>query len=1235
MAADLDGAGVRQHNRPMGTHGEDTYVQLVNRLFCKPDAPYGPYVLRGDPEVVVPNVLIRARVHRPGDLADRYEISLFLGIHGFAGELWEHELRSLLRLEALNHPALPEIKGGSFRAADGVAFIMTRDHGQPLRHDLAVQWARDHPIEALEQFSVLLDALSQLHGARLLHRNLTMGALRAVQPDDSSQVNVQLTRFEMSTLIGNLVRRVSRREEAQARDLIRRLYLTPPEGVEEARHLAYLAPETHDYLLSDRAASRRDWETTDVFGMGVVGWEWFCGPIPEVLPEEYAAVSAAEGPAKAIALARLHEAMRRHLTRKTDLPRPLAELLRRLLHSAPESRDTSFEALRYLEQHWEGIRGVWDLDDEQKPYLVAFMPGKSEETIYNKRKWISRTPADPAGRDELKLFLEQELRCAELVWSSTGAVGYATDDLDKLEEAEWVLIGERAVWFCAYLYDEDLLSRRRGKRHEDTLVIKYFKERNYAQELVNARPRRRVGRLELVPFYPGQSLREVRAGRPSWRKLTDSVRKVGRRNPEDADFLRSLDFLLEYERVELDARKYPFIRIDEGEQPGTAILRHDHKRDDERRHRSPLLTAYSADGRRRPPLGDFVERLSTEDDFIRLDVVSGTRPHFHGSCKTVDLVERKDADTIVVRPRGDTVVPKVGWLRPSEDGGSEPQLIRKVRARTALESQAALIRNLRDPQAFDLGRGRWDADNDERLEGEAPDRIRDMLALQPFYALQGPPGTGKTTVAAHAVRRYLKAEPGARVLVSAQSNYALDNLAARLIKELPEETLILRETPAGAKDEDTVKDPVVLEHTLRRLTQRVAENVELELTAMLDPDKLSEADRRRLKKRSGWFPPRLDEKERALAEEWLRSVQSNKIELTDRIRSGASVVLATCSISSTITETVRDPSDMFDWVILEEAAKAWPTEVIIPLVLGTRWTLIGDHRQLGAYREREVSQFLESLSDHADDDVRRHFEDRKSRLRALKLFASLFEEGSPDANSSPARRRVSPLGRLELQFRMHPIIAQPVGRAFYRLQPEQRDEDGLPVSFLRTHGATAEIDHGVSRPYFLKNSPLVWLDTAGMEQCREEPFWYNLGEVELIEKLVQQMDPPPLPPGVPAEEDGGLVILTPYLAQKKRLESRGLLARRVHTVHSYQGREADRVIVSLVRSTRLGNTVASNVGHVGQDEVINVLLSRARRLLVLVGNLEHLATCGGESWDIVIRTIKRYGRIEPARILEE
>jgi AAA domain len=1197
----------------------------IDELFCRPQAPFGTFRRDEPPVVVVEGLVVRARLERDDD---RYELTLYRDIDGFPGELWERSAKTMLRLRALNHPALPRIVTANYLRGPRVAFTLTEERGRPLDPAEAVRWAAVAPLEAFEQFSLLLDALKRLHGSRTMHRLMLPTAFRVIESADSLEARLSLSRFEMSALISNVIRRVVGNDAVEVRSIVRQLYLTPapgpdPDGLVLARHLAYLAPEIHPYLFDDHHRSRRDWDTTDIFGLGVFGWEMFCGGLPQRVPQELAAVAASEGSGRIRALADLHGAMRDLLRREPEVPQALRAVLAEMLATEPAARSSSFTVATRVEREWDAIRSHWEAPVD-KPYLVAFMAEESANSLYNERHWIPRNPVDAAGREALRAFYEDELEQAYLVHSLTGAEGYASGPSDLLQEAEWVLIGQRAVWFCAYLRERALGGTIR-EVHEDTLVIKYLREHDYARELYTAQPRRRIPAIDLVALRPGQPLGSIRNGRPSWAPLVKSIRRDPLRDHLNEEFLQSLDFLLNYQRAELEARTYPYVAEDDGGQ--IVVLRYDEERDDAWRQRTPLFSAYARDQQRRPALGDFVSGLDSGDGWTQLTLDGRLdRPRFTGQSSVVQFVARRDDHSVEVRVPFGARVPARGWLRPAADSGSRTHLDRQLRARQALETQSALVTELRSPRPMGIGRQQWQLDPARRLYGNAPAVIRDMLSRFPLYALQGPPGSGKTTAVANALKLYLAVERGAKVLVSAQSNYALDNLAERLIKALPDGLIVLREVTARATDDKV--SSAVKPYILTELTDRTRREVERRLDERLKPAKTA----------AGEAPAgerQLTDAERQISIEWRAKVQADQIELSDRLRSGASVVLATCSVAATALDDAAQLTDAFDWVILEEAAKAWPTELIIPLTMGTRWTLVGDHRQLGAYRSDDVERFLESLEGYPNERVRLHYDAREKRLDVLNLFRTLFEqkdgdEGVPgDGKHQPAwaRGNSEGLGRLTMQFRMHRDIAEPVRRAFYPAEPKQYDENSLPVSFLESHESATE-DHGVVTPRYLKRRPLVWVDTGDYPRCQDELMWSNDGEVALIEKIVSRMHPPPAPPG--EDEQDSLAILTPYLAQVTKLQSRDLLRNRVHTVHSFQGREADRVIVSLVRTTRVSDHPQQNVGHVGKDEVVNVLLSRAKRLLLLVGRFSHFRDNGGPTWQLVTGIVERYGCVVPA-----
>lgn len=1217
--------------------------ELIDRLFCRDEAQFGGYTLVGDPEIVVPERLVRATLNRRTETHghDAYQLTVFLQITGLAGELWEHTARNLLRVGALNHPALPQIAMGKFVPNEDIAFTLTRERGKPINIDHTVAWARRAPRRALEHFSKLLDALNELHSAGIIHRNLTAASLNTHVIDvwDPDRVEIVLSRFEMSTLMGNVIRTVGAGSSPDTVAEVRQFY-TAPSGIQAERHLAFLAPELHSYLFDEHTSVRRDWVSTDVYGLAATAWEWFCGRIPDVLPEPYAEVRQAGAADRKDALARLQRAMVSHLA-TAKLPEALAHVLRRMMEPHPDSRWTAYTAAKHLDENWQQIQAHWAGPDEKTPRLVAFMPDESVQMLYEERQWIRRSPATPAGRDELQFFLERELEDAELVHSERGALGYATGPEDRLKEAQWVLIGQRAVWFCAVLYDPVPMTNTR-KHFEQVLVIKYLRDKDITMELVTAKRRRRIeSPLQLIPFRPGQDMSKVVEGRRSWADLQEEVRGHAGSDTLNEMYLRSLQFLLNYQRVVLQARSYPFRVVETAHQQGTVTIEFDEDADAERRHANPMLAAYALDERRRPRFGDFFTGLDGEREgkATLLNVVrrSSTRePYFGGSGVTAVFREYVDPQTIRVTVQGAGTIPRTGWIRHVDDGGSGPQLDRQERGLALLRAQPLLIESLRAPFSFDLGRGRWIDPHPK--EGEVDfgpttrKLIERMLGTHPLFALQGPPGSGKSTLTAAAVRRNLAVEQGARILVTSQSNHTLDGLARKLIQQQGPRTLILRETPTDREDE--VRDELVRSHTLTHLTRSVRDASTKLLRARLarksyehPPYADAPYPRDLVELGARWWidlpnlPP-LEEARRELAEQWLKHITSNQLELSERIRSGASVVLATCSIAATINDGRWDPRDLFDWVIVEEAAKAWSTEVIVPLVLGVRWTLIGDHLQLGPHREEELEAFLDSLRGHRDPLVALEYEQKDDHLKALRLFQQIFA----DKTERDYQQMDSAVGRIEKQFRMDKTIAEPVSRAFYPRVPP-REENGLPVSFLETEWYKP---HDLTAPHFLRGRSLVWVDTSGCEGFGDEPRWRNMGEVDLVDRIAQWMQPSSAPPDR-LDDDGSLAVLTPYKAQLDLLGGRDSLRGREYTVHSFQGREADRVIVSLVRSTAdPSGGIERNVGHVGRRELINVLMSRAKRLLVVVGDLQHFATYGGEHWATVTKVLRHYGTVVSA-----
>jgi superfamily I DNA and/or RNA helicase len=81
---------------------------------------------------------------------------------------------------------------------------------------------------------------------------------------------------------------------------------------------------------------------------------------------------------------------------------------------------------------------------------------------------------------------------------------------------------------------------------------------------------------------------------------------------------------------------------------------------------------------------------------------------------------------------------------------------------------------------------------------------------------------------------------------------------------------------------------------------------------------------------------------------------------------------------------------------------------------------------------------------------------------------------------------------------------------------------------------------------------------------------------------------------------------------------------RLSTIDNYQGEESNVVVVSLTRSNNDGN-----IGFMQSPERLNVLVSRARNALIMIGNAKTFmkAKKGSEEWNRLFGILKSRGRI--------
>ncbi|MET7747654.1 AAA domain-containing protein [Micromonospora sp. NPDC005367] len=1214
----------------------DDVDRLIHHLCVDPaTARYGPYTLppTGDtlPRGVdlLPGRLRRYRlIDRVGKAVD---LHAYVGLAEVGGQLWEQEVRVLLRLGASGQDALPEVLDGGYEepeatakmgsSANGVAVIAAAGSDRTLADPGAAAWMRSQPALALAQFQRLAEALAELHDLGVLHRNLVPGSILA---DTSTGARIWIARFEMSALIGNLLRRSV--DSTAQRSELRTLFLGP--GAPDARTLSCQPFERLAFLCAESSTEPlRETPTSDVYSLAAVVWDWFCDATvldADPLPDDL--------------VARHREIHRRMIAALSgdEVPSRLAALLRAMLDERPANRPTTAEVCRQLAVDVDTI--MWHLlgAEPERPYLVVDIPRECIPTLAG-WQWLGHSTDTPESRDELAAWMHHELANAKLMHSINGAVPFVrTGGIEERRQARTVLVGRSALWFCQHYQRRAWGSF--GPPLDNALIIKYVAAREHPstrrvfEELRRTSAAVDVPAIEVVNMDVADSVMDAQlAGRPSWKPLRDRLTDGSPDQVAHHEYAAALDWLLSYQGAELNARTYAYVRTDTS--PHRVTIEWEPDRERRYVNSDALLTKFVDSPWLRPAMGDFFLGIEDDDQAsagVEILPDRGGRPGSEPIRSVWTVVpERLGDDRIVLhRSEGTERIPERGWIRPRSDRGQRAALARQAAARLDLTRTRGLLSQLRSPRSVRLRQRRW-AHAGDRLQGELSRAVvRDLLTHRPFYAVQGPPGTGKTTVVSEAVASYLVEEPAARVLISAQSGHALDNLAQRILHRVGE--LGADGAPTDRMDltamrvmsrSGSLPHQDIMPWTRNVLAVRSAERTRRRVDEVLAGDVRDDL-RDALLRWRGLLDP-------ATGENVLP-------ELGDRLERSANLVFATCVTATPQTVTPGGTRSRFDWVIVEEAAKAWPTELAMPLTCGTSWTLVGDHRQLGAHRRADFERFIDSCVGDPAPELAMLAEQREVYLGAFDTLRQLFDR-LPDTESERGRL---PLRQLTTQFRMREPIAQVVSRVFYPVS-DQVNADGLPPGLLHTG---ADIPAAPIRsPEPLRGQSLVWLDTRDVPDCSDEPRWINRGEARLLAALVDHITPRPQPRqhGYSSEP---LAVLSPYRAQARLLQQHDALRPYISTIHAFQGREADVVLVSLVRDRRHGpaGVAWSSLGHLAQPNLINVMLSRARRLLVIVGNFQHFrnsdgdvgaetgATGDGPFWGRLCSAIEHYGVVLPA-----
>lgn len=437
--------------------------------------------------------------------------------------------------------------------------------------------------------------------------------------------------------------------------------------------------------------------------------------------------------------------------------------------------------------------------------------------------------------------------------------------------------------------------------------------------------------------------------------------------------------------------------------------------------------------------------------------------------------------------------------------------------------------------------------------------VQRVMNEEDIFLIQGPPGTGKTTVIIELIKQILESG-SSRILVVSQANVAVDNVLKRMLLENPGQLIRCGTASKIAPDIYPISYEKCYNDYLQHLEEKRHSNAV----------------------------------DQALLTRWMKIVQPERRmnpEIGELILRTRSIIGATCI--GLANKSIGLERMTFDLVIIDEAGKALPGEILVPFIRAKKVVLIGDHKQ------------LPPIIDPALRD------NEKIELEARDQFEEpLFDESffSRMWSSAPMNNKHS----LLTQYRMPATIGTMISTIFYDGKIRNGEGAADKASLIRT------INNSIAFLELTQNPRYKEAISNGVTNEEE-------GRVlqRLLAWLSTQTD---------CFMDRMVAVITPYRAQKRLLKravatlSGSFSNVIVDTVDAFQGDEADIVIYCSTRAQR-------TTRYFADFRRVNVALSRARHNLIFVGSLRYFDSFKKAKFESPLPKVADYVR-EHGQILQ-
>uniref|UniRef100_A0A671X0J2 RNA helicase n=1 Tax=Sparus aurata TaxID=8175 RepID=A0A671X0J2_SPAAU len=295
------------------------------------------------------------------------------------------------------------------------------------------------------------------------------------------------------------------------------------------------------------------------------------------------------------------------------------------------------------------------------------------------------------------------------------------------------------------------------------------------------------------------------------------------------------------------------------------------------------------------------------------------------------------------------------------------------------------------------------------------------------------------------------------------------------------------------------------------------------------------------------------------------------------------------------------PEGHFTHIFVDEAGHAVETECLVPLAgllcaESGQVVLAGDPKQLGPIlRSPFAIKFGMGVS----------------LLERMMNDFPLYQKNEDEYNNCFVTKLLH-------NYRSHPAILKVPNDLFYDGELQVCADEYLRNSYC-------------SWEYLpKKNFPVIFHGVTGVDEREaSSPSFFNIAEVEVLMDYVKKLLSTQGKKGLATISPSDIGIIAPYRKQVRMNSSckdyNNLLFLQVGSVEEFQGQERRVIMVSTVRSSPNYTEIDKqfNLGFVKNEKRFNVAVTRAKALLIVVGNPRVLDT--DETWAQFIQYCKDGG----------